>query len=314
MLDHPPLRQRALALLKPEIVEVAWCQPFARRSCFVTDGFLSLLGFRNHSLPRKELVGTYHSNRWLSTLSASRCAGRLDFDGSAPGHSTMPACLVARELCFVASCHAVLRLCNTFLFGDRMMSETAAWIVDSEGFLGSCSRVCGSGFRPDVVKVLRRIQEFRPERSNLWVKWIAPVRPPETAASAERSNPFFRCLRSSGIRLDLVEGKPVSRITGQLEANACDFSVIKAIRIAQKKADTIVLAANDGHFAHALDEAHFEYGCRIEVVCDRRGLSRLIKADQFHYLDDILPTQDFAYRPSNKWPEARAEQVPVGQC
>jgi hypothetical protein len=160
------------------------------------------------------------------------------------------------------------------------MSDTAALIVDHEGLTGSLQRARIR--RPDMLRLIRYLEGFRPGRTLLWAKWIVPAR-----LEGDLTWRYYDFLRANGIRLEVVEPKPITRLENRREPNACDFAVIEAIYLAAQKVDTVILAASDGHFARAIAAAHHQAGCRVEIVCDRQGLSSLIVADHFHFLEDI---------------------------
>ena len=175
------------------------------------------------------------------------------------------------------------------------MAELSVLVVDEEGFEGSLRR-CSPGTRIDVMKFVSYLENFRPRRTMLWIKWIILDRSHETNDGTDPRQPYVTWLRARGIRVEAVKPKPINRFPNRKEPNACDFAVIEAIRLGAKKASTVIVAGNDGHFAPAIDQAHHEFGCRTEVVCDHQGLSSEIAADYFHFLEDILAARDIAYR------------------
>ena len=175
------------------------------------------------------------------------------------------------------------------------MTNHFAWIVDAQYAAGTARRLWGPEGRFDLVE-LRDLACLVPyKRQILWAKVIVAANDDDEGAAARTDN-FVTFLRRHNFRVEVVHKKPINRLLQRAEPNSADFAVVEAIALAARKASTIVLCAGDGHFRHAVHRAHYEAGCRVEIMGDRRSLSSDLEADHVHYLDDLAEQYDLRFK------------------
>jgi hypothetical protein len=102
---------------------------------------------------------------------------------------------------------------------------------------------------------------------------------------------FTQFLENNGIRAIHCPVKP-GVVYGSEDNNACDFYVAESIRLAAKVAKTVIVATGDGHLRCVTNNVHFQEGRRVEIVCEKRSVSRSLQADRFHYLERIVKEYD----------------------
>lgn len=191
------------------------------------------------------------------------------------------------------------------------MAERAVFLADHEGVSCMCRRSCPADWRLDALKLMSYAESARPGRTLIWSTWIVPERPADDPCWS-----YYRFLEANGVRLEIVEPKPICRVTDKQEPNMCDFALVEAIHLAAAAADTLIIAAGDGHFRWAIRTAQQRFGRRVEVISDRKGLSSTISADHFHILEELIQTHDIQRREGGSNAKRGARHVypgPVSQ-
>jgi hypothetical protein len=136
------------------------------------------------------------------------------------------------------------------------------------------------------------MEESAPGRTLLWTHWcmIDDENAPEELLV--RRARFTQFLENNGIRAIRCPVKPSAMHGPETDNNACDFYVAESIRLACKVAKTVIVATGDGHLRCVTNNVHFQEGRRVEIVCEKRSLSKSLQADRFHYLERIVREYD----------------------
>jgi uncharacterized LabA/DUF88 family protein len=173
------------------------------------------------------------------------------------------------------------------------MSDTAAFICDSEYVDAMFQRVAGRSRRCDPVKLCHYLENnIVAGRTLLWTRWYVPEMTGLAAEARQKRQRYFDWLRRSGIRVIQCSRKPICEKNGTRDENCCDFLVADGIYLACEVATTVIVATGDGHLRTAIDSAHRRHGRRVEVFCEQDSVSSQIEADRFIYLEDIISTAD----------------------